>query len=591
MSGFVVAVWRDQEGTVSFERRWSVSVSSLGRRTAFPVRTRDFGPVRTAFADDPRSLAWERGDCAILTDGLPFAGSAESNRALVREEADEWISDPFQFTGRATGHFAAALVNGRQGELTLVRDRFGIRPLWFLKTDEVIAAASECMMLRPFAAAVGFDEGALRESVMCRWIVGRHHLMEPFRQVLPGTAVTLSFSRGEVERRYWSMQFDPAPPARAVSAYVDEAESAIRQGFHDLDVAGKPVAILLSGGIDSSVLAALAKDECGEVVGIVGRLPGDPNVETERALFVSRSLGLETLVVDVDPGAFAEDFPQMVARLGQPPMNPNNLVLQQLLRKVPEGIRLVLNGDAAEMMFGLADVKRVGQFASKAAVSQKLFPPPLASSLAHFLRRSDSSFFWRAARLLDHSPLEFAAELDSIEYGPALRRALRDWAGSPMEFISVAELLEDEERPLADRLQAYQTFTFLQSSLLRHDRLTIPLGLEPVFLFLSPPVVDFCLRLPRDYRFLDQSKPLLRILCERHLPEKVSRWPKLGFPVPWKGWLDDHLKPFRSSLAGQNLEGKPFPFPLLEVAESEGDHEGIWTLLTLDMTWKMFAET
>jgi len=590
LSGFVVALWKNAPDSESWSRRWQASASSLGLRTSLPIRTQRSGPLRVAFSEHSRGLSWLHRGQFIISDGLPFPGTADSNLKLAREHGEGWISDPSRFTRGASGHFAAVLIDGRAKDLTLVRDRFGIRPLWFLQNDEIIAAASECMMLRPFAGTVDFHQKALRESVMCRWIVGRHHLIEPFRQVLPGTALRLSHSENAVEKRYWSMRFEPAPPARPVSNYVDHAESALRKGFHELGIADQPVAILLSGGIDSSVVAALAKSECSEVIGIIGRLPGDPNVELERALFVAESLSLETLVVDVVTDCFADDFPQMVSRLEQPPRNPNNLVLQQLLRGVPKGIRYVLNGDAAEMMFGLADVKRVDQFTSKTAISQRLFPPRMLSLLARAMRKSDSSLLWRAARLLDHSPAEFAAALDTIQYGPAMRRALWDWAGPPTDYISGTEVLKDGERPFSDSLQEFQAYTFLQSSLIRHDRLTTPLGMEPVFPFLSPSVTEFCLGFPREYRYLGQSKPLIRMLCDRHLPERVSRWPKLGFPVPWKCWLDDHLKPYRTSLAATVAEGADFPFSLFRTAETEKDHEAIWTFLTLDMNRRMFQK-
>ncbi|MFO8175890.1 MAG: asparagine synthase-related protein [Longimicrobiales bacterium] len=590
MSGFIVAVGKDNAFGEAWKPRWQDSVSSLDRRTPIPIRTHNCGPVLAAYADHPRSLAWLQGDRLILSDGLPFPGTGESNRSLLREHGNDWLSDPLEFARRTAGHFAAVLVDGRQKKLTLVRDRFGVRPLWFLQTEEVIAAASECMMLRPFADTVDLDGRALKESVMCRWIVGGSHLLAPFRQVLPGRVLTLSHSGKEVERRYWSMGFRPDLPPSPVPTYVEGAASALRGGLHDLGVSGEPVAVLLSGGIDSSVVAAMAKDECDEVIGIVGKLPDSPNIETERALFVAEALGIQAMVVDVDADSFSDDFPEMVARLEQPPRNPNNLVLQQLLRAVPDGIRFVLNGDGAEVMFGLADVNRVGQFSSKTAISQRLFPPGPARILAGLLRRSDSSIPWRVARLLDHTPLEFAATLEAIEYTPELTRYLRRWAGSPMDYIPGTDMLEDQGRPFSDRLQEYQTYTFLQSSLIRHDRLSAPLGLEPVFPFLSPSVVEFCLRIPREYRFLEQSKPLLRLLCDRHLPEAVSRWPKLGFPVPWQGWLDGPLKPFRSSLGPEETRGKPFPFGLYGTAERENDHEGIWTILPLDMTWRMFHQ-
>jgi hypothetical protein len=184
----------------------------------------------------------------------------------------------------------------------------------------------------------------------------------------------------------------------------------------------------------------------------------------------------------------------------------------------------------------------------------------------------------RLARLLLWDATTRAARLDVIGYALPVQRVVPSMMSSEVPGFLPGGIFS-QYQDFADALQAYQASTFLVPSLVRHDRLSQPAGLEVESPFLRAPVVDLALRLPRSLRYLDGSKPVLRALCDRYLPPEVSRWPKLGFPVPWQGWVREAFP--RGTCPAPRL-GPLLPEGFLMVAEAAGDAEALWTAATLE---------
>jgi asparagine synthase (glutamine-hydrolysing) len=377
------------------------------------------------------------------------------------------------------------------------------------------------------------------------------------------------------------MPFAPEPADRgAMEHFRDRTRSALQVAIADVAEGRRDVGVLLSGGVDSSVLAAVARETVGRCVGFVGKIQGSQNTEMERALIVARHLGIECHVVDVPAPLVEPELRSMVRRIEEPPRHPNNFVLARLLKFAAGEVDLVLQGDGAEMLFGLADSRRVARFRRKHAVVVGV-PRALRRRAAQFLERRDESLAWRLAHVLDWDATTYAANLDAITYTRpvqrALQRALAAAAYLPLEHFA-------EHQQFDDALQAYQAYTFLMPSLVRHDRLAQPLGLRSESPFLRNPVSDLACRIPRELRFVAGSKPVLRALCDHYLPAEVSHWPKLGFPVPWQDWVREAF-PRADALAAA---ARFLPRGFLSSAFEMGDVEALWTAASLAMLVEEF---
>ena len=343
----------------------------------------------------------------------------------------------------------------------------------------------------------------------------------------------------------------------------------------------RKVGVLLSGGVDSSAIAAVARTAVPECVAFVGRIPGSANTEMERALLVARHLGIECRVVDIEPPTLA-DVEAMVRRIEEPPRNANNVVLSQLFRAASREVDILLQGDGAEVLFGLADSRRVESYRRKHRAAA-LLPKGFRSTSARMLRTGDARRAWEVAQLMTTDHIRYAALLDVIRYSGGVRRTLAagDWPDA-LELLPMEHF--DEHEDLGDALQAYQAHTFLASSLVRHDRLGQPFGLQSISPFLQAPMIEVARRLPRELRYIDNSKPVLRALCDHFLPPVVSGWPKMGFEVPWKQWMPAVLP----RAADQSVR-MLLPAGYVRAAEQQEDTEALWMTATLGMLIRMFV--
>jgi len=485
----------------------------------------------------------------------------------------------------ASGSCAACSYDGEAGEVVLVRDRFGTRPLFYAEHEGRWLVASECKALQAMGLPLEVDSSALRESMMYRWVTGESCLLSPAVRVPEGTEVVLRIGHPARKRRLWRLQIEPEPMSDgAFERYQDAVEEALRSFLRRLDTGGSRVGILLSGGVDSSLLTALAKEELGDCVAFGFRIAGFENPELARARVVTSHLGVELREVQIDPDRFPGDLPLIMRRMEELPRHPNDLVLLQLLRRAAEEVKVLLQGDAADTLFGLAIHRRTGEFTRKKNVVRWL-PRPLLAGSVRILEASPWKRAWSAARVLAWDEHRFLQARDAIEYKHAVRRVL----GLSHLHGAVWESGEwSSEQDLDELRRAHLVSTGIQGSLIRHDRLSRAEGIDSLAPYLSPEAVSVACRMPRELCWREASKPVLRALCDRYLPPEVSRWPKGRFEVPWREWLFGPLRPMCEE-AGKTLEQTGhLPPGFLRTALDSGDSEGVWSGLSLAVLLKEF---
>jgi asparagine synthase (glutamine-hydrolysing) len=580
MSAFVVVIGHSPEWMLGRGCAWDRAVGCLRERWPGARVDVEADKVRVAFAGGAGGV-FEQGHQVVVVDGTPWW---KGKPLIARHGIDVGCLPD------VSGEFALCGFDRASGKVMLVRDRFGARPLYYAVLPGIVVASSECKSILPFLPQPGFSRTALLETVRFRWVVGREHVISPIRQVGSATVVELTSGGEELATRYWQIPFKPKENGDPPDLYTDALHDAFRRFFRRRDLKSRPVGILLSGGVDSSVVAAVAKEECPGAVAYVGRLPGDPNHETRRAHIVAQHLSMMLNVVNIAEGRLGQDLRQVVRRMEEPPRHPNNLVLMQLYERMArDGMEVVLTGDGAEMLLGLADTRRVGMFKRKRQWVRRTVPAAPRRFLAGMLERSDSSLAWRLGRVLKQDTLEYALTLDEVEYCRAIKRILRDArAGMGMDRQYSMRELFGQYADFEEGLQSYQTYTFLQSLLIRHDRLTQPLGLECIAPFLSEELVDFACQLPRALRYTTTSRPVLKHLCDRIAHPDVTRWEKLGFPVPWRGWMSGPLAHTLGTAADYGDISRVLPGGFVEAAFRHNDGEALWTIMTMRLMAEEF---
>jgi asparagine synthase (glutamine-hydrolysing) len=481
--------------------------------------------------------------------------------------------------------YAVCVFDRKSRELTLARDRFGTRPVFYAQEDGSVFVASECKILQALGIDLEIHPQALWESLVYRWVIGENHIFDPVRQVPRGGVVIWRPGQPFSAHDRLPALFSPSPatPDGPVE-YVEKLDQALRLYFRDLNERYPRVGLLLSGGVDSSLLAAIGREELRSLHAYVGRIPGSPNPEVERALTVARMLDIPCHVVDIDTHRFASDLPYIVRRLEELPRHPNNLVLNQLYERMGQEVDVVLQGDGSGTLFGHFQAIKVARFAQKAA-KVKAVPVGLRTSLAKFLENCPGKLCWRVARVLAWDPGNFARFLEAIEYNRDVRRSM----GLSLLQKDRWESGEwNESIPIDDAIQSFMIGNLERASLVRHDRLAQPFGLTSLSPFFSEPVFGVAERMPREYRNMGTSKTVIRNLLGRYVPPEVLGWEKMGFSVPWRQWLAGELSGLRSEASGYLRNTRYLPSGFWDASEIGNDGEAIWTGLCLFLLLREF---
>jgi asparagine synthase (glutamine-hydrolysing) len=489
--------------------------------------------IDLATGDQP--VANEAGDVVAVVNGELYnyrelRAELAAKGHVFRGEGDvELVPHLYEehgdaFVERLRGMFAVALWDERRGRLVLARDRFGIKPLYLAELGDALAFSSELRPLLALGASAEEDEDALAGYAELGWISGEGTGVRGVRRLLPGR-VLVREDGGMRERRYW----EPAPPAAGIPL-----EEAVRLHLRS-DV---PLAVLLSGGLDSSLIAALAAAELDEPLRTfsVGFADAEYD-ERAPARLVADAIGSrhEELVVET---RVADDLPAIAASLEQPLADGAAIPLWYLCRAVAGEVKVALAGDGGDEAFG--GYSRYAWDARAARLRPLRRLAGLVGRVPHGSGRKD--VVRRAAKLLAHS-----GEPEAERYAA--------WFGSRSGSAWFERLFAEAPAGLSPlgRLQYVDLGAMLADDLmLKADKLSMAHSLELRVPFLDHEVVSAGLYLPDREKVRGvRTKVAIRRLVAERLPAEIARRPKQGFDVPLDRWLRGELR----ELAGDALAG------------------------------------
>jgi asparagine synthase (glutamine-hydrolysing) len=501
------------------------------------------------------------------------------------------------FADRLRGMFALALWDGKRRRLVLARDRYGIKPLYYREAEGELAFASELRAL----PRGEIDLDALDAFLAFNSVPGPLSIFREVRKLQPGHVLTWQDGRSELLR-----YARPAPvPADGVrddeeAELVEELRARLRDSVRAHLVSDVPVGVLLSGGIDSSVLAALAAEELSEPlrtfsIGFEERSfdeLGDARLVAERYGTDHHELVLRpdaALLLPALADAFDEPFADSSAL-------PTYLVSQLAAGEV----KVALSGEGGDELFGGYYTYAADLLAERAGWTARFLRPvverlPSSSARASFDYKAKR--FVRAAHL---PPLERHHGWKEI-FSPDARAELtggRD-AFDPVDLLR-DRFEETGEAALLARLQDVDLGTYLVDDLLvKTDRASMAHSLEARVPFLDSVVTNFALSLPSRHKVRGlRKKVLLRKAAEPLVPGELLRRRKRGFSIPAAAWLRGELEPFaRETLSPETLRRQGFFRPevvtrLLDdhVAGREDLSRQLWGLLAFTLWHERHVE-
>lgn len=498
------------------------------------------------------------------------------------------------------GMFAFALWDPGRGTLLLARDRMGKKPLYFARRGDRIAFASTLSaLLADPATPRAIDEHALAEYLALEYVVAPRCLIQGVRKLEPATRAVLGPGGAEDTRRYFHL-----PPAGSLVLPVAEAEreleARLQQAVRRRLVADVPLGVFLSGGVDSSTVAALAARERRGIETFSIAFDDPSFDESAHARRVARHLGTRHHEERLSVRA-AESIVGELGQIWDEPVADASIVPTYLLsRFARRHVTVALGGDGGDELFAgyptyvahrLVDTSRLPRHPALVAALR---------ALARALPTSHGNFS------LDFKLRKLLAGIDA---DPAERNYV--WLGALSRPL-VAELLGTADAPdvyaaarsryaeatgshLERVLQQDLALYMCHSVLAKVDRASMAASLEVRAPLLDTAVVELAVSLPLGLKLRGLTgKYLLKRVAEKLLPREIVHRPKKGFGMPVGAWLHGPLQPLlRDALLGPRSLAATGRFRralverlVEEHAHKRADHrQPLWTLLMLEL-WR-----
>jgi asparagine synthase (glutamine-hydrolysing) len=494
------------------------------------------------------------------------------------------------------GMFAIALWDRLERRLVLARDRFGIKPLYYRVAGGELSFASELKaLLRQPGFSHDVDLDAIEAYLAFNSIPAPLTIFAEARKLPPGHM--LLWEGGEPALRRYAR---PRPAAAGHERGEDERSLAeeLRERLRDSVrahlVSDVPVGVLLSGGIDSSALAALAARESSYQVSTFS-IGFDERAfnELDQARLVAQHYGTDHHELVVRPDAI-ELLPKLAEAFDEPFADSSALPTYLVSQLAADTVKVALSGEGGDELFGgyytyVADTlaPRFGRVAS--ALRPLVDALPSSSGKVGFDYKAKR--FARAAHL---PPLERHHGWKEIFSADARAELLDGRRGTtdPLEVYR-ARYAETEGTDELARLQDVDIGIYLADDLLvKTDRASMAHSLEARVPFCDQVVAELALALPRRMKVRGLSKKrLLRQAVATLLPERIARAPKRGFSIPAAAWLRGDLEPFaREMLSPDRLRAQGFFDPAAvarlidtHVARREDLSRQIWGLLMFSL--------
>ena len=467
---------------------------------------------------------------------VPWSGGSDTETVL--EAFARWGDGALP---RFNGLFGLAALDAGRGRLTLARDRWGVKPLYWARHGGALWFASEMRAL--FAAGVprAPHPDAVAHAVVHGWSNGTVTPIAGISRVLPGTALAVDVETLDVTERRW---FDPADmvdrerlaalAAEPRERITDAVEQELRRSVARRLMADVPVGTFLSGGIDSSLVTAFVRDEQPGVVAFNASVTDQPEDDEHAfAARVSAHLGVELQTVRMSAATWRADFVDAVAHNEYPLMHESSVPMFQIASLARSGgVKALLSGEGADELFGGYGFLHAGLYIRYLRSNRRL--RTIAGLALDKLRRDGPLGLVRGPAGGTEPPPVVPPEASSasVEFDRwAAQRAAEAYASHRAERRDLeAELLRELS-------------TYLPHLLNRQDKNTMQASIETRVPFLDPDVAALALCLPLEARMEPGRKGVLRDLADRHLPREVARRRKRGFGFDVRRYIEPAARP------------------------------------------------
>jgi asparagine synthase (glutamine-hydrolysing) len=594
-------IWTDAEAGIGFGHR-RLAIIDVSPRGAQPMESA-CGRYVATYNGEIYNFAELRTELAAA--GARFRGGSDTE--VVLEGFVRWGVEAT--IARCVGMFAFALWDRQTRTLRLIRDRLGVKPLYYAHYDTRLLFASELKALRAVADwQPTLDRDALAGYVRHGYVAAPNTIYAQAKKLPAGHI--LEWTQGAEPRiaPYWDARAQASAgrtqwtQPRDDNATIDRLEALLKDAVAKRMVSDVPLGAFLSGGIDSSLVVALMQAQSARPVKTFTIGFGEAGYdEATHAKAVAAHLGTEHTELYVEPRHALDVVPKLADMYDEPFADSSQIPTFLVAEMTRRHVTVALSGDGGDELF--------------AGYNRYVWAETLWSWIARMpspLRRAAAAAAecvpGGLARLLPvvrpHEKLAKVAEilrLDGID--SVYRRLVSQWPDPARLVRSGREpsgplwdsgLARDFPEPIT-RMQMIDTLTYLPDDILaKVDRATMAVGLESREPLLDHRLLEFAWTLPPSFKLRDgQGKWPLRRVLERYVPRALFERPKMGFGVPIDSWLRGPLRDWAEDLLdAKTLESDglfdPAPVRAAWAAHLAGTremHYPLWVVLMFQ-AWK-----
>ncbi|HYW74454.1 MAG TPA: asparagine synthase (glutamine-hydrolyzing) [Pyrinomonadaceae bacterium] len=533
---------------------------------------------------------------------------SESDTEVLPHLYEEYGRDMVQ---HLNGMFAFALWDENRRRLLIARDRFGEKPLYWGVFDRRLLFASEPKVLLAHPAVrPDLNLNALRQYLSFDYIPAPLSIYEGISK-LPA-AHTLTLEDGEIKvERYWRLSYETREPAPSVNEAAEQLRDLMAESVKLRLVSDVPLGVLLSGGIDSSLVAALAVRASTETVKTFSIGFAEASFdESQYARAVAKFLGTDHHEERFSASLAANLVGEIGAWMDEPISDPSLVPTYLLSRFTRKHVTVALGGDGGDEIFAGYPMY-FGHYMARAYLAVPRFlrrgiVEPVVDLLP--VKTKNLSFDYRARRFITASHYDEVAR-HHVWFGSFTPDDTEELLTEDAKRASEPDIYREARRVFAEcdsgniieRMQSLDTQFYLAEDILtKVDRASMAVSLEVRAPYLDPRVAEFAASLPPRYKLHGYtSKYILKKAAKGLVPPFVWRRGKKGFGVPFAKWLKSELRPLAHDLLSPERLRRTGLFNPDYVAKLQDEHERgianhrklLWTLLSFELWRESFVET
>jgi asparagine synthase (glutamine-hydrolysing) len=510
------------------------------------------------------------------------------------------------------GMFAFALWDTRQQRLFVARDRLGIKPFYYrISRDNFLFGSEIKAILAHPSVRAEFNVSALPEYLAFGYLAGPRTLFREIQKLPPGHTLEIDTAGKLTIRQYWDLASSDVPAGKSEKECTEKYREMLEGAVKSHLMSDVPLGMFLSGGLDSSAIGALMTKLRREPIETfsVG-YEEEAFSELSYARAVSKHIGSNHHEVRVSFQNFFEALPKLIWHEDEPLVWPSSVSLYFVAQLARQRVKVVLTGEGSdETLAGYTRYAWTLWNTRLDGIYRKLTPSALRHSIRQVIansslanatlrRKLQHSFLGRDGAAWESFYFDnfYCAFSESAKEAIVSEAAARE-GGSVYE--DTLAFWKKSQGDILQRLLYTDIKTYLVELLMKQDNMSMAASIESRVPFLDHHVVEYAMRIPRRFNVHGLSgKWILKSAVRDLLPAEIVYRKKMGFPTPWRGWLEGaHLEDIeklvmepRSVSRGLfKTEGVKRLFT--EHRERLHDHgERIWRLLNLELWHRIFID-